>query len=211
MANSVESRLRVRRRDTRNADQIVKAAKRVLLRDGYGALSFAAVAKEAGVYTTAVPYYFGNRYGLITALVDSLTPKAFLDSVAEKVSHLALGRESIDMQMQAWREMAANPEMSQVLVELLPHVIRDSRLRETVGMMYRSYRDYDMCLFGMPPTAAAEKVRALASILIAVDDGLAIHGLLDPDDVDFDTCYLVLADLMDSYLERLRSESPSLE
>jgi AcrR family transcriptional regulator len=211
VARPVESRPGVRRRDPTIADQILKAAKRVLLRDGYGALSFAAVAREAGVYTTAVPYYFGNRYGLITALVDSLAPKAFLDGVAEKVSHLAPGRDSIEMQMQAWREMAANREMSQVLVEILPHVIRDPRLRETVGMMYRSYRDYDVGLFGAPPIASAAKVRALASILIAVDDGLAIHGVLDPDDVDFDTCYTVLADLMDSYLERLRSESSSLE
>jgi AcrR family transcriptional regulator len=211
VAGPVESRPGVKRRDPTIADQILEAAKRVLLRDGYGALSFATVAREAGVYTTAIPYYFGNRYGLITALVDSLTPKAYLDSVAEQVSHLAPGRESIDTQMRAWREMAANPEMSQVLVELLPHVVRDQRLRETVGMMYRSYRDYDMGLFGMPPTALAAKVRALASILIAVDDGLAIHGLLDPDDVDFDTCYAVLADLIDSYLERLRSESASAE
>ena len=115
------------------------------------------------------------------------------------------------MQMNAWREMASNPEMPQVLVELLPHVIRDSNLRETVGMMYRSYRDYDMRLFGVPRTASAAKVRALASILIAIDDGLAIHGLLDPGDVDFDTCYAVLAELIDSYLERLRGEGTSLE
>lgn len=207
MRQAVGSIRGVRRRDPAIAENILEAAKRVLLRDGYQALSFAAVAREAGVYTTAVPYYFGNRYGLITALVDSLTPKAFLDSVAEQVRHLAPGRESIDTQMQAWREMTADPEMPQVLIELLPHVVRDPRLRETVGMMYRSYRDYDMRLFGMPSGAPARQVRALASILIAVDDGLAIHGLLDPEDVDFEMCYSVLADLLDSYLEGLRAES----
>jgi len=199
----------VTRRDPTIADKILRAAKRVLLRDGYAQLSFAAVAKEADVYTTAVPYYFGNRYGLVAALVDSLAPKAFLDQVAEQTSHLAPGRESIAMQMNAWRDMAADPEMSQVLIELLPHVVRDARLRETVGMMYRSYRDYDMGLFGMPSTASAKQVRALASILIAVDDGLAIHGLLDPEDVDFETCYAVLTELIDSYLERLRGSDSS--
>jgi len=206
-----KSMLGMTRRNSSIAEQILDAAKRVLVRDGYEGLSFAAVAREAGVYTTAVPYYFGNRYGLITALVDSLTPKALLEGVAEQVTHVTSDRESIDMQMQAWRGMAADPEMPHVLIELLPHVVRDARLRETVAMMYRSYRDYDVSLFGMPPNAPAEKVRALASILIAVDDGLAIHGLLDADDVDFDTCYSVLSDLIDSYLEGLRSANSPID
>lgn len=201
----------VKRRDPRLVDGLLRAARRVLVRDGFARLSFKTVAREAGRYTTSVPYYFGNRAGLIAALVDSLAPKAFLDDVSAKASQVGDTQDRLEIQMQAWREMAEGHEGSQTLVELVPHVIRDPELRRTVGLLYRSYRDYDIGLLGIPAAVPPAEARALASILIAVNDGLAVHGLLDPDDVDFDMCYAVLTELFGVYLERLRMREAGID
>jgi DNA-binding transcriptional regulator YbjK len=52
---------------------IAKAAARVIGRDGLAALSHRAVAREAGVPLTAVPYYYGSKDALLVAAVDHIT------------------------------------------------------------------------------------------------------------------------------------------
>jgi AcrR family transcriptional regulator len=54
------------------ARTILAAARRVLLKSGFQALTLSAIGEEAGQNGALVSYYFGNKDGLIAALVDSI-------------------------------------------------------------------------------------------------------------------------------------------
>ena len=46
---------------------MITAARNILARDGYAALTLEAVAAEAGVNKASTRYYFGNKEGLVNA------------------------------------------------------------------------------------------------------------------------------------------------
>ena len=74
------------------AARILEAAKRVLARDGFPALTFANIAAEAAENPALIRYHFGSKAGLITTLVDSVM---YLESVEliEKLASVPPGDE----------------------------------------------------------------------------------------------------------------------
>jgi AcrR family transcriptional regulator len=56
--------------------QLLAAAKTVLVRDGYQALTLRTVAKEAGIGLSTLQYVFRTRADLVQALVDKVTEDA---------------------------------------------------------------------------------------------------------------------------------------
>lgn len=57
-------------------EQLLEAAKTVLVRDGYQALTLRTVAKEAGIGLSTLQYVFRSRAELVRALVDKVTQDA---------------------------------------------------------------------------------------------------------------------------------------
>jgi AcrR family transcriptional regulator len=60
---------RLERRRDRSREEILEAARRVLLRDGIAATTLDAVAREVGVSKTALYYYYPSKDALFFALV----------------------------------------------------------------------------------------------------------------------------------------------
>ena len=56
--------------------QLLEAAKTVLVRDGYQALTLRTVAREAGIGLSTLQYVFRTRADLVQALVDKVTEDA---------------------------------------------------------------------------------------------------------------------------------------
>ena len=88
---------------------MVKAARTILARDGFAALTLEAVAAEAGVNKASTRYYFGNKEGLINATMAEivldecadhrppdapLTPDERVDAIIENVRAIALDPDS---------------------------------------------------------------------------------------------------------------------
>jgi len=69
-AEQAEKRIarRERRRD-RSREEILEAARRVLVREGVGGMTVAAVAKEAGLTKTALYYYYPSKDALLFELM----------------------------------------------------------------------------------------------------------------------------------------------
>lgn len=62
-------RARQQRRRDRSREDILAAARVVLLRDGIGAVTLEAVAREAGMSKTGLYYYFASKEALVFELV----------------------------------------------------------------------------------------------------------------------------------------------
>jgi AcrR family transcriptional regulator len=193
------------------AAQLLAAAERILLQQGFQALSLENVAREAGQYKASVRYYFGSKAGLIAALVDNMTPGSILESTTEAATAVPPGPDRIQRQLGGWRTLTEDADEMRAFFEVLPHVLRDDQLREKVAELYRLYRRTDMELFDLPPSVAEREAKALATIVSAAVDGVAEQALLDPDDVDIGAAFDALSRMLELYLQQLRADSPATE
>jgi len=177
------------------AQEIIRAARRIVEREGFAKLSFEAIAAEAGVYTSAIRYYFGSKSGLVEALVDVATHDASL-AVYER------SRSESSRQMRVRRAVLESigltrPGVYRTTWEMLPHILRSKPLRSRVARLYDLHRrHYDEVFAGAGGELSPETVRSYASLLIAVLDGIAMQKALDPTGVDTDAIFALWADIV---------------
>jgi AcrR family transcriptional regulator len=170
------------------ARKLVAAARRLLARGGYQALTVEAVAAEAGAYRDSVRYYFGSKAAFVAAVVDSLSHDQSIAAVAEtqaardadeRVHGLLAGDRCLVDDRDAFRDFFA----------ILPHVVMDEELRERVAALYDWYRDLYVEGLGEVSGAGAARLRAFASLMVAMTDGLAVQKLLDPEGVELEPLF----------------------
>ena len=191
------------------AQAIIRAAQRILKRDGYAKLSFETIAAEASVYTSAIRYYFGSKGGLIEALVDATTHDTSLQ-IYERSRNESGTQERLRTAIRESSRLAL-PEVYQTVWEMLPHILRSKRLRGHVAELYEQHRQhYDEVFEAGDDGLSPETLRSYASLIIAVLDGIAIQKSLDPDlDVDaiFALWARILSDSMTSSEAAVDDES----
>ncbi len=175
------------------AQRLLAAAQRLLARGGFPALSLSAVAAEAGESKASIGYHFGNKDGLITALVDSLAHDANRELIRE-TRELPPGEGRVRALVDGEARIVADEASFQSFFEVLPHALRDESLRERVAALYEGYRETVVrCLGPESEAAAAGRPKAdraeadrrpFATLMIALVDGLAVQHGLDPEGVD---------------------------
>ncbi len=189
------------------AQRLVEAARRLLLAGGFNALTLDAIAAESGKNKASIKYYFGNKDGLILAVLDSLDYEDCL-ALAETTRGTA-GEERLQRYIQGQTRLAADGDGFLVFFDLLPHVIRDERLRERLAALYEWYYKMNVEWLGL-----AERVRpenreryiGFVSLMVAVVDGLALQAALKPKGFDLERSFAALefflkhclADFLDS-------------
>ncbi len=163
------------------AQRILAAAQRLLAAGGFEALKLSAIAREAGESKASIGYHFGNKAGLVTALVDSLTHDANRGLIEETAAAPG-GEDRVRALIDGETRIAADAESFQAFFEILPHALRDPDLRERVAALYDGYREtVRRCI---DAAGAEAELRPFAMLMIAIVDGLAIQHGLDPDGAD---------------------------
>jgi AcrR family transcriptional regulator len=183
------------------AANILRAAMRIIERDGFKALTYEAIGAESGEYKDSIRYYFGGKDGLIQAVFDATSHDESLRIYAEGRQHPP-GPARIRSTIMASRTL---PESSgnRVMWELLPHVLRNEHLRQRVADLYELYRAHYLDVFeaGGDPARQAV-VRRYATLLLAVLDGLAMQKAIDPERVDLDELFDLWADVVSESADR---------
>ena len=170
------------------AARLCAAAKRILSERGFADLTIDAVAREAGEYKASVAYYFGNKSGLLAAVADSVYPRdECMATVAAAEKHPP-GEERVRAQMTGLQAMAEDRDSIRAFWELLPHILRDDRLRGDFAAVYDWYRRLDVRMFGVDSPDSEELVYAGALVVAAVD-GFALQACLDPEGFDLDKAF----------------------
>ncbi len=175
------------------AKRLLDAARRLLLAGGFDALRLDAIAAESGKNKASIKYYFGNKDGLILAILDSLDYDDCL-ALAEHTRGTA-GEERLQRYIEGQTRLAADAEGFLVFFDLLPHVIRDERLRERVAALYEWYYKMNVEWLGL-----AERVRpenreryiGFVSLMVAIVDGLALQAALRPKGFDLEHSFAAL-------------------
>ena len=133
--------------------------------------------REAGKNKASVKYYFGNKEGLVGAIMDSLDHDQCLQ-LAERTRDVA-GKERLERYIAGQTEMATDDDGFLMFFDILPRVARDDRLRERAGALYDWYYQMNLEWLGLTDRVTPEnqeELVALASFLVAVVDGLAVQA-----------------------------------
>ena len=165
------------------AQRILGAARRILVRDGFTALTLSAIAEEAQESKASIGYHFGNKDGLVAALVDSLTHDANR-ALIQECSSLPPGPARMQALLEGESRIVADVSSFRAFFEVLPYALRDPSLRRRVAALYDGYRETVWrCITDGDPTMTAE-LRSFCALMIAIVDGLAIQYCLDPEGAD---------------------------
>ena len=166
------------------AQRILAAAQRLLAEGGFEALKLSAIAAEAGESKASIGYHFGNKSGLVTALVDSLDarlqprPHRRDGRGARRRGARARAHRRRDAHRRATPRASSRSSTCSRTRSATPTSASGSR-RSTTATARRC------CAASTRPdrTRHAE-MRPFAMLMIAIVDGLAIQHGLDPDGAD---------------------------
>ena len=164
------------------AQRLLRAAKDIIATEGVGALTLNAVSAASGENKAMISYYFGNKAGLIAAVLDSVIHDEYIAS-QDRMKDID-PRQRNQRLVEEMRGIDAATDEFRAFFELLPHVLRDETLRRRIALLYRWYWSTKLEWLGVPdPTKALEdpELLGLAQILSAVIDGLAIQAAIDPE------------------------------
>ena len=177
------------------ARRLVASARTLLARGGFEALTVEAVAAEAGAYRDSVRYYFGNKAAFIAAVVDSLAHDQSLAAVAETRVQPA-GEERVHALVAGDRQLVDDRDACRDFFAIFPPVLLDEELRARVAGLYDWYRD--LYVGGMEGAGAEDdqRRRGLASLMVAMTDGLAVQKLLDPDGVELESLFALWEEIL---------------
>ena len=165
------------------AQRLLAAAQRLMAVGGFEALKLSAIAREAGESKASIGYHFGNKAGLVTALVDSLAHDANR-SLIEETARLPQGEQRVRALIDGETRIAADAESFQTFFDVLPQALRDPDLGGRVAALYDGYRETVLRCLDADDPATVERLRPFATLMIAIVDGLAIQHGLDPEGAD---------------------------
>ena len=124
------------------AARILEAARRVLSRDGFRALTFETIAEEAGENPALIRYHFGSKAGLITALVDSVHVPG--GRRAHRAAHgVPAGDERRKALLALHEGLPEDTDAYRKFFELVPHILRDAELQPHLRELFDWYRKLD--------------------------------------------------------------------
>jgi AcrR family transcriptional regulator len=186
------------------AQRILEAAKRILSEQGYARLTLQAVEEESGEYRALVAYYFGNKQGLIDAVIDALMD-AEDDVLRKRLAGIDDPDERVGALIDEQREISADWQGFRAFYELLPHIMRDERLRQVLAADYAKSRELDrQTLAAGQPTRRDEDLERLAALSVAVVEGLAVQYAADQERFDHEGTYRLWQEMVLAYLQSKR-------
>jgi len=186
------------------AQRILEAAKRILSEQGYARLTLKAVEEESGEYRALVAYYFGNKQGLVDAIIESLMD-AEDQVLRERLAGIDRPDERVGALIDEQREISADWQGFRAFYELLPHIMRDERLRQVLAADYAKSRELDrQTLAAGQPAPRDVDMDRLAALSVAIVEGLAVQYAADRERFDHEGTYLLWRDMVLAYLQSKR-------
>ena len=185
------------------AQSILLAAQRVLQRDGYAGVTLQRVAAEAGEHKSLVLYHFGSKAALLSMLVDSLWHDLDVELFHSLEDLPERSERRIHALIDSQRQLGHLTTQQQMYMDLFPGLTRQSDTRRHLGDLNRSYRDLHrrfLSATGLGP----DPLLALAALVLAIGDGMAVCLLVHPDEIDDVSAFRLLEDMVISLAADVR-------
>jgi AcrR family transcriptional regulator len=170
-------------RSRATVDAIVDATARVLVRDGYDALSTNRVAQEAGVSVGSLYQYFPGKEALVAAVMERYASR-LQENIAERMKSAPPAATAEDVATEMIRAMLvaqqAEPRLHRALVEQVPRIGALRRLHEL-------FSNYELLveawLLENADRIEVQDAKMAAFVLVAAVEGLVNRATLDRPDL----------------------------
>ncbi len=185
------------------ARRMIKAARTILARDGFAALTLEAVAAEAGVNKASTRYYFGNKEGLINATMAEIV----LDECADHRPPDAplAPDERVDAIIENVRAIALDPDSFTGFFELLPQATKSEAIKGHFVRLYETWFDSNVDWLDLRDREAPpEAQRGLAMVLSAIIDGMAVQETIFGDEYEPEAALSVLRSILSEVVPRMQ-------
>jgi AcrR family transcriptional regulator len=192
----------------KTAQMILTAARKLLIEGGYEAMTLENVAGEAGVNKASIRYNFGNKAGLVIAVLDAYIHDECLRLVATMKD--VPPEDVVTTAMSGMRNMLVEADNFQGYFDILPYAFRDPELRERMLALYKWWYLQNLAWLGLrdvPGVEQNETLVGLGELVCAVIDGLCIQAGLQPEGFDMGRALRVFGLLLEQSMEQLRSSS----
>ncbi|HEX5641592.1 MAG TPA: TetR/AcrR family transcriptional regulator [Thermoleophilia bacterium] len=186
------------------AQRILKAATRLLAERGFEAVTLENVAAEAGVNKASIRYNFGNKAGMLMAVVDALIHDECLRIVADTEN--VPEEERLHVAMLGIRRMITEADSFRGFFDILPHAFRDPELRERMFSLYVWWYQQNLRWLGLggnKDVMDSDMLMGLAELIAAIPDGLSVQAGLNPDGFDLSRPLATLEFLLRNSMEQL--------
>ena len=186
------------------ARRILAAATRLLADRGYEAVTLENVAAEAGVNKASIRYNFGNKAGLLMAIVDNLIHDECLRLAADTQN--VPEEERLHVAMLGIRRMIVEADSFRGFFDILPHAFRDAELRERMFSLYIWWYQQNLKWLGLGDSKSAmdsDMLMGLAELIAAIPDGLSVQSGLNPDGFDLSRPLATLEFLLRNSMSQL--------
>jgi AcrR family transcriptional regulator len=173
------------------AVKILAAAQRVLVAKGFAGLTLRAIARESGENSAMVQYYFGNKEGLVKAMIDSVFRDDQQDAAAAMST--VTSDDRLPRFVDGLRTISSSRSF-RVFFDVLPYALRNEGLRSRMARAYDWYRQIKFDWLRAEDQSSPfeqQTLLGLAELMTAVVDGLAIQESID-DGFDMRRPYAVL-------------------
>jgi len=194
------------------ARELLDAARRIVLQKGFHALTLQAVQDETGHNKAMVNHFFGSKAGLVSALFDSLAHDQEVE-LRRRIAETRSEEDPVQALTEDQMKVSDDRRDMRAFAEMLPHMLRENRLRWRLAALYQGYRELYAWSLGSgaadPETACLDD---LAAVALAVTDGLGIQRTIGPDDFGIRGPYRVWREMLHLYLQaRGVEDAPPLE
>jgi TetR/AcrR family transcriptional regulator, fatty acid metabolism regulator protein len=163
-------------------NQLTKAAYKVVGQKGYYDFTIRDIAREAGMSTGLVHYYFKNKEELLLHLLKEIN-KNILGSLNRSISKAQDPREKLNIFMsQAFDLVTSEKDYSYLVIDFWSQVNKNERMKRANVKLFKSYRDEVTAIL----SEGVEKgifvkmeVVYAATVIISMIQGLIIQYVLD--------------------------------
>ncbi|UHA71882.1 TetR/AcrR family transcriptional regulator [Paenibacillus sp. 481] len=190
--------------------RLIDAAYNVFVKKGYLNASIKDIAKEADMTSGLVHYYFKNKEELLLSVQEDVQKqyqKQYQNQYQHQHEEQPVSLKSIhvgDVFGEIKSRAEQNPDWYRWRYEIFSLGIKSEsgQLEQEVASILQNGRDsLSTPLQRLVGESRSQHADALASILLACFDGLALQKIVD-DKLDFDKSYAVLTELVELYLNQ---------
>ena len=191
---------------------ILAAAAKCFARKGFSATTLAEIGKELGLRKSIVHYYFASKAALIHE-VQSFSQHKYLQRVKEALHADGAGELRLASALRSlWEVLESNRTTTHLNIEVWSASRRDPELKRRAAALQNDARgliqDGVATVLGLRPDQTGQ-ARAMATLILAVLNGLAVAEFLDSEDPATKQAYEMFLNLLKSGQGSLSNPTPS--
>jgi AcrR family transcriptional regulator len=183
--------------DNPRVASILSAAAKCFARKGFTATTLAEIGKELGLRKSIVHYYFASKAALIHE-VQSFTYHRYLDRLKEAIRNGdGSSQQATDALRALWDAIQNNKTGTGLNIEVWSAARRDSELKRRAAGLQRDARQVIRDVVA-PVTSKSgpAKAEALATLALAVLNGLSVTEYLEGEDAKVQEAYTTFLELL---------------